>query len=111
MKSQKGLSTLVIVIIIAVIIAVLLIITYLGREQAESIDELLTPDTGEIDIDTEILDTEPILVPLENLPPEWLEWLEITYPDLVEHYSEGGIPMDLLWELERVMQEGGEISE
>ena len=99
-KNQKGLSALVIVIIIAVIIAILLIITLLVNDQEKS-QPIPAPDSGtEIKLedleDIEILHTEPVLIPLENIPPDILEWLEITHPNLVDRYTEEGIPMEIL---------------
>jgi len=110
-NNQKGLSTPVILIIIAVIAVILLMVAFLlpGEEGEPNDIDRRDADPPEDDMD---IVTDPVVVPIEDLPPEWVEWLNQTYPDLIEHYSEAGMPIELIWELERVMyyqEEGGPI--
>lgn len=101
-NNQKGLSTPVILIIVAAIVAILIVVFFLlpGEETESNDTDIRDADPSEGDMDIVI---DPVKVPIEDLPLEWVEWLNQTYPDVIEYYSEGGVPIELVWELERVM--------
>lgn len=101
MKGQKGLSALVIVIIVAVIVAALLLVVLMfPGDKTEPVDEPVTTEP----IGTEQPPPESVMIPMENLPAEYIEFLEQAFPDLIEYYSESGVPIELVWELERMLE-------
>ena len=65
------------------------------------------PDTADIE---RAIEQAQALIPLESLPPEWLEWLDEERPGFIEHYQLiGGITEDLYLELEQaIMSKEGE---
>ena len=92
LKNQKGLSAVVIIIIVAVIIAVLVVVTLMATP---SVEEPIGPADTEEPTELEgpvILEN---LIPIEQMPPGWLE----TFPWLAEEYPEG-VPLEVLIELE-----------
>lgn len=106
-KGQKGLSALVIVLIVAVVIIAVLLIITLGMSPSEPSGEETpapTPEEANGETGGEVLHVEPVLIPIEDLSPEMVEWLDNTYPGFLDHYREGGIPIEMVWELERIMQ-------